>query len=422
VGRSQTRTGLSGPGGGLGTQGGLGGAGFGQPGYNPNNPNQFGQQQQLGGGLSGGAAGRSSFQNRLQQIVNRAATGAGGDIFVLGQTKIIADERINALLIFASKTDLVTISNIIDKLDVVLAQVLIEAIVVEVSLDKGLDYGISYIQNTPSKVGDVFTGAGSVLNVPFLGLGSIANMVTNAAGSGGFTYAAKFMNFDATASALEKDSRFRVLSRPRIQTSHAVEANLFVGQTRPYVTGSYSYFGGGPQTQFQQQQIGLTLSVLPLINAEGLVVLDIRAKVQDIGADVKIDANFSVPATIDREANSKVAVRDGETIMLGGFISNSKRATRDGIPILKDIPILGALFRVNHDDQERKELLILLRPTVLPTPEKAAIFAAEERNRLPATRAAEAEFREEERKRNEAEDRKFQKDKNKIYRKQGFSK
>src|SRR5207249_6106238 len=121
-----------------------------------------------------------------------------------------------------------------------------------------------------------------------------------------------------TASALEKDSRFRVLSRPRIQTSHAVEANLFVGQTRPYVTGSYSYFGGGPQTQFQQQQIGLTLSVLPLINAEGLVVLDIRAKVQDTGADVNIDANFSVHATLDRDPNSKVAVSADEPIVRDG--------------------------------------------------------------------------------------------------------
>src|SRR5207253_1761039 len=100
--------------------------------------------------------------------------------------------------------------------------------------------------------------------IPFLGLGGIANLATNT-GGGGFSYAAKFMNFDAVATALEKDSRFRVISRPRIQTSHAVEANLFVGQTRPYVTGSYSYFGGGPQTQFQQQQIGLTLGVLPLI-------------------------------------------------------------------------------------------------------------------------------------------------------------
>jgi type II secretory pathway component GspD/PulD (secretin) len=92
--------------------------------------------------------------------------------------------------------------------------------------------------------------------------------------------------------------------------------------------GSYSYFGGGPQTQFQQQQIGLTLSVLPLINNEGLVVMDIHTKVQQIGEDVPIDANFSVPETIDREARAKVAVRDRETIMLGGFIATTKNKTK----------------------------------------------------------------------------------------------
>src|SRR6185436_13407110 len=122
VGGSGNR-GLSGGGlsGGLGGAGGMGGAGGfpGQPGYNPNNPNSLNQGGLRGGGQggAGGTGGRSAFQNRLSQIVNRAASGASGDIFVLGNTKIIADERINALLIFASKSDLITISNIIDKLD-----------------------------------------------------------------------------------------------------------------------------------------------------------------------------------------------------------------------------------------------------------------------------------------------------------------
>src|SRR4030095_9020864 len=190
----------------------------------------------------------------------------------------------------------------------------------------------------------------------------------------GFSYYASFMNFEATATAVANDSRVNVISRPRIQTSHAVEAELFVGQTRPYVTGSYSYFGGGPQTQFQQQQIGLTLSVLPLINNEGLVVMDIHTKVQQIGEDVPIDANFSVPETIDREARAKVAVRDRESIMLGGFIASTKNKSRSGVPILKDIPYLGALFRTSSDRDQRREMIILIRPTVLTSPPDAATY------------------------------------------------
>src|SRR5206468_8511871 len=122
-----------------------------------------------GAGGAGGAGGRSSFAQRLNQIVNRAATGSAGDIYVLGQTKIIADERTNSLLIFASKQDLITISNIIDKLDVVLAQVVIEAVIMEVDLNKNLDYGMNYIQKNPTTVGDVFTGAGAIKTIPFVG-------------------------------------------------------------------------------------------------------------------------------------------------------------------------------------------------------------------------------------------------------------
>jgi general secretion pathway protein D len=435
VGGQGQRGGLSGGVGGLsgGLSGGWGGAGGlpGQPGYNPNNPNAFNQQQGLQGGLrggTGGAGGRGGFQNRLQQIVNRAASGgAGGDIFVLGNTKIIADERINALLIFATKADLVTISNIIEKLDVVLQQVLIEAIVMEVSLGNDLSYGVSYIQKTPTKFGDVATGIGAVKNVPFLNafnFGTIASVASNASSSlpSGFSYYASFMNFDATATAIASDSRVNVISRPRIQTSHAVEANLFVGQTRPYVTGSYSYFGGGPQTQFQQQQIGLTLSVLPLINNEGLVVMDIHTKIQQIGEDVPIDANFSVPETIDREARAKVAVRDRESIMLGGFIATTKNKSKSGVPILKDLPILGALFRTTKDSDQRREMIILIRPTVLPNPQDAATYAAEERSRLPGTRRADLEFMENERQLMEDENRREEKANRQLYKKEGFSK
>jgi len=430
VGRQQTRSGLSGAAGGLGGAGGMGGmggtAGFGQPGYNPN---QQGGQQGLGG--AGGAAGRSSFQNRLQQIVNRAATGSagsgGGDIFVLGQTKIIADERINALLVFASKSDLNTISNIIGQLDVVLAQVVIEAIVMEVSLGNNLDYGFSYVQTKPMTGNNLLGAAGAIANVPFLTPGSFANLGaggggTNGAVPAGFSYAASFANFDATVKAFAGDSRVKILQRPRIQTSHAVEANLFVGQTRPYPTGT-SYGGiGGSYSSIQQLQIGVTLSVLPLINAEGLVVMDIRQKIQDVGEEVLIANVGLVPSTIDREANAKVAVRDGETIMLGGMIAGSKNKTKSGVPILKDIPYLGALFRTTTEGEQRRELIVLIRPTVLQTPEAAATFVKEERTKLPATSSAADEFEESEKKLIEEERLRMEKKNQKMYKKEGFEK
>jgi general secretion pathway protein D len=383
VGRQETRTGLTTPGG--GRQGLQGGTGIpGQQGYQQ--PGTLGSQT----GLGSQAAQRSSFADRLRNIVQRASQG--GDIVVLGDTKIIADERTNSLLIFATEQDIKTIKDIIEKLDVVLAQVLIEALIMEVSLGDSLDYGFSYRQTSPSGVGSYFTGIGAIKNLDFLSFQNFASGVSNAV-PGGFSYFGKFGNdFEATLVAAASDSRVNVLSRPRIQTSHAVEANLFVGNTRPYVTGTYSYFGGGPQTQFQQQQIGITLSVLPLINPDGLVVMDIRQKIQSIGEDIPIDANFSVPETIDREANAKVAVRDRETIILGGFISSERRSSKSGVPLLKDIPLLGALFRNTSKNMRRSELIVLLRPTVLQTPQIAAEVATEEKAKMPGVVRAEREM------------------------------
>ncbi len=398
VGRAPNRAGLSSVGGGGVGGGGLGGMGGvqgmgGATGYNPGGVGGVGGVGGLGGaaggaglsGLGSSAAGRSSFQSRLNAIVNKAA---GGDITVLGQTKIIADERTNALLVFASKQDLIQITNIISKLDVVLPQVLIEAIIMEVSLDDTMSYGISYLQQ-PKTAGKWNSLVGGVNNgtpmASFLGgVSNAASAATIPGLPGGFSYFAKYGNdFDVALQATANDNKINVLSRPRVQTSHAREANLFVGETRPYITGTYNYYGGGPQSQYSQLQIGITLSVLPLINAEGLVVMDIRQRVQSIGGTVKIDNN-ELPATIDREANASVSVHDGETIILGGFISSEHSKQASGVPLLKDIPVLGNLFRSTGKSEKRRELMILIRPTVLGTPTAAALVARNEKAKLPA--------------------------------------
>ena len=415
-------SGRGGFGGGYGGGGGGYGGGFnsyqnGQPqlldgnGFNPQsgepvpfgnggfNPLQAAVNPVGGGAAAGGsAAGRSSFQNRLSQIANRAGGGGGqNDIVVLGQTKIIADERTNSLLIFANKQDLTSISNIIEKLDVVLAQVLIEAIVMEVSLSDGLNYGVSFVQR-PKTTGK-FTGAGAVNNGQGLSAPSVLSSNTSSNGLGGLgsalTYFGKLdgkFNFDFAATAAATDSRINVLSRPRIQTSHAVAADLFIGETRPYPTGVSSGGFGGSYASIQQLQIGITLSVMPLINPDGLVVMDIKQRVQNRGEDIKIDNVGLVPSTVEREASAKVAVRDRETVMLGGFISTDKQKERGGVPLLKDIPLLGALFRSNKDSSSRRELIILIRPTVLPTPTDAADIAMEEKAKMPGVTLAEEEF------------------------------
>jgi general secretion pathway protein D len=352
---------------------------------NPYAPGQMGQGFRT---QQAAPATGSSFTDRLRSIINRASDP--GDLEILGETRIIADERTNSLLIFASKEDMAMIKDVISKLDVVLAQVLIEALVIEVALDDSLDYGISYLQN-PQGSDNAWKGAGGVFNnVNFFDPENIRN-ATNLIG--GFSYYAKYQDdFLIAVTAAASDDRVSVLSRPRVQTSHAVEATLFVGETRPYPTGS-SYGGVyGGYSSIQQLNIGITLTVLPLINPDGLVVMDIAQLVESFGGNVTIQNVGEVPVTRRREANAKVAVKSGETIVLGGFISADKSYNESGVPFLKDIPGLGLLFRAQSEKNARRELMIFIRPTVLETPEIAARVAMEEKNKMPGILGAEREL------------------------------
>ena len=353
----------------------------------------------------------SSFTDRLRNIINKAAVS--GEIQVLGQTKIIADERTNALLIYASKDDMKIIKDIVSKLDVVLAQVLIEAVIIEISLDNSSSLGVSYLEGKPHSIGNSFIGQGAVNNGNVLSPGNfnIISGATNAAGNlpSGFSYLASLGNndLDVSVTAIASHSNARILQRPRIQTSHAVPATLFVGESRPYPQGSY-YGGGafGGYSTIQQLQIGVSLEVTPLINPDGLVVMDIHTKIESFEGNVTITGVGDVPVTSSKDATAKVAVRDRDTILLGGLIETSKTDNNSGVPFLKDVPLLGYLFRSSSKDNTRSELIVLIRPTVLPTPEVAALTARAEKDKLPEVRRLENEVQQEE----NARSRKMQRD------------
>jgi len=347
-----------------------------------------------------GAPG-SSFSSRLQNIISRAS--ASGEIQVLGQTKIISDERTNSLLIYAGKEDMKTIKEIVAKLDIVLAQVLIEAAIISVTLTDSRDLGVSYLEQQPHGVGNYFKGLGAINNGNTLSQSPLVSAATNAASSlpSGFSYLASFgQDLDVSLTAAAANSRAKILQRPRIQTSHNEPASLFVGESRPYPTSSYYGGGGyGGYSSIQQLQIGVTIEVTPLINPDGLVVMDIHTKIDSFEGNVTIQNVGDVPITSSKEAQAKISVRDHDTIILGGLIETDKNNNASGVPLLMDIPLLGYLFRSSHADESRSELIVLIRPTVLPTPEIAALAAVAEKNKMPGVRGMEKEIRNEEQKR-----------------------
>jgi general secretion pathway protein D len=159
----------------------------------------------------------------------------------------------------------------------------------------------------------------------------------------------------------------------------------------PYVT-STTYGGAyGNSSGYSQLSVGVELDITPFINPDGLVVMDINQEIDEISGSVAISGVGDVPTTTKRTLDSEIAVKDKDTIILGGFIRSEKDTSKNGVPILQDIPLIGALFSQRTSNKNRDELIVLMRPTVLRTPEIAAEQAIKEEQRLPGIAHAEAD-------------------------------
>jgi general secretion pathway protein D len=380
--------------GGLNRPGG-GGLGVGGAG---NTPYGGGATPGLAGGAAGGAAGGGSFTDRLNALVRKASTS--GDLQLFGQMKIIADTRSNSLLIFATRDDMKMIRDIIGKLDVVLAQVLIETLIMDVEIGNNAALGVSVAQRqkTLSQDNPNLVTAGGVNNGQsfFNWLNSVgaSNAVTSQSLPAGLSYFGKFNDtWDVAIQAAASDSRVKVVQRPRIQTSHATPASLFIGSTVPYVTSTYygGGYGGTGGNSYQQLKVGIGLNVTPFINQDGLVVMKIDETIDELNGSTAIAGVGNVPNTKSSSLSAEIAVRDKETIILGGIIRNSDDKEISGVPILMNIPVLGALFRTKSDTMSRTESIVLMRPTVLRTPELAAQQVNEERKHMPGISEAASE-------------------------------
>jgi general secretion pathway protein D len=390
-----------------------------------------GNQPRTTGTTSGGGFGTTAngtpatgttFQQRLQAIISRASgSGQQDQIQIFGQTKIIADERSNSLLVFATRQDMDMIKSIVAKLDVLLSQVLIESVIVDVSLGNTFALGVSAAQNpkTLSPSEQIIGGGGINNGQPFMQflktfttnyttigtntpvISSVTSAISSLGNSnsifgnnlpGGFSYFGNIgPTWDVALQALASDNSATVIQRPRIQTSQAKAASFFVGNTVPYITSSYNGGTAGNSSSYSQLSVGVELDVTPFINPDGLVVMDINQEIDALNGSTEIEGVGAVPNTIKRTLNSEIAVKDKDTVMLGGFVESDKSTAKSGVPWLEDIPLIGNLFSQRNDSKNRNETVVLIRPTVLRTPEFAAAQAIREEQRLPGIAHAEAD-------------------------------
>jgi general secretion pathway protein D len=375
--------------------------------YGSQGRNTMSGQQTLPGQQPSATSAQSAFNQKISQIVSRAAAGGSE---MLGDAKIIPDDRSNSLVVYANKQDMQVITNIVAKLDVMLAQVLIEAVIMDVNLSDNVSFGVSYLQHERTWTGNRSPQVSSIGGLNngegfFNGLtgaltnGTLTKSLATGLPSGFSYYTTVGDNLDVTVQAIAGNTKANVLQRPRVQTTHAVPATFTSGSQEPYSGGSggsyggYTGYYGGTYTEYLN--VGITLNVTPYITPDGLVMMEIDQTIDELAGYVEIASGtqtLKAPRTTSRGATSTVAVKDGDTIILGGFIRTSKSTSNSGIPLLKDIPLLGALFRSNSRDTSRSELLILIRPKVLATPEQAAAEVAKEKARLPGVRSAENDF------------------------------
>jgi general secretion pathway protein D len=364
-------------------------------------------------GANGTPTGGSTFQQRLQSIINRASGAGGGasqdQIQVFGQAKIIADQRSNSLLVFASRQDMENIKHVISQLDVLLAQVLIESIIMDVDIGNTLNAGVSVQQNPQQFNNSKVAGGGTINNGNSSFLNTVQTLISNRVttayslptnSASGLSYFGSIgPTWDIAVQAAESDNNANILQRPRIQTSQAKPAQFFVGQTVPYVNSTYnnSINGGYGGSSYSQLSVGVELDVTPFINPDGLVVMDVAQEIDEISGYTSIDGN-NVPNTIKRTLNSEIAVRNRDTVILGGFIRSQKSHATAGVPVLMNIPVLGWLFRSTDNQKDRTELMVLMRPTVLKTPAIAAAETVREGQRLPGVSAAAYDYANDERK------------------------
>ncbi|WP_130930584.1 type II secretion system secretin GspD [Pseudomonas sp. Sample_24] len=293
------------------------------------------------------------------------AVGAGKDIAPSTTFMIKADESQNALVLIAEPAQVRTIESIVRQLDQPRAQVLIHAAIVEISGDIAEAVGVQWGLNTGDAKGFInFPGT----DIPIVG--GLKFDEKKSAPEGALLHLGSD-RFGALISALASNTHSNLLSTPSLLTLDNQEAEIIVGQNVPFKTGSYATNSSGadnPFTTVERKDVGISLKIKPYINEGSTLRLEVEQEVSDIAPSVSgIDSSDLI--TNKRALKSTILADDGEIIVIGGLIRDSVRTQKSGVPLLRDIPYLGALFRWTRETQTKSNLMVFLRPTIVRSTE-----------------------------------------------------
>ena len=324
------------------------------------------------GGADGGPAlGRSTLSERLRdqrmptispdtlgaRLVLPPAAAAGQGVAIpaqmQGEVQIVPDEMTNSLLVRASAADWAVIQQAIAAVDLRPLQVLIEVLVAEVRRTKDIEVGVG---GSGTRVGGRADGSGALgRDTASAAVGELLLRWMN----GGK------VDIDVALRALAARGNVRILSRPVLLAQNNQEARILVGSQQPFVETSITGLTTGVAGFVQYQRVGTQLTILPTVNPDGYVNLELT---QEVSAATN-ETRFNAPIISTREASTFLFVRDGQTTVIGGLIDRQVEKSRTGIPLLINIPLIGGLFGTTRNGTSVSELFLFLTPHIVTTDE-----------------------------------------------------
>ncbi len=344
--------------------------------------------------LQGTATGQSQ---QKPGAVAAPATATGSKV------DIQPDEVNNALVITAPQDVLRGLLSVIRQLDVRRAQVLVEAIIAEISTDKSGELGVQYGLDTRKG-----TQRGSVSISNFMGkagasLLSLSQDPTQLGNEFAVSIAdltPGVTNWAVLLQALAADTATNILSTPSILTMDNQEAEIVVGQNVPFLTGSYSTVGvdgsvgsgspvSSPFQTIQRQDVGITLKVRPQVNLGKSMLLEIQQEVSGL-IPPPAGVNAQDVVTNKRSIKTTVSVEDGQVVVLGGLIEDTYKDNVSKIPLLGDVPVLGHLFRYDTTEKQKQNLMVFIHPLIVRDGETAQVYSGEKYDLLRSRQAQSA--------------------------------
>ncbi len=302
------------------------------------------------GTRTGGTGGRGGFMGM------GIGTGAQSISDLLEQVYFEADTDTNALLVMATPKNWARVKKILDDLDKPVPQVLIKVLLAEVTHSDSLDLGIEFSMLNMRSSGDNYLTS-TDFGLENVTKGLILNIIEG--------------EVDIALRALEEVGKLDILSRPYILTSNNQTATITVGEEVPFIRDTRLTETGQTINTIEYEDIGIILEVTPHINPDGLVIMDVSPEISATTAKtVPISETVNASVFAKRSSVSRVSVHDGQTIVIGGLVKDQLTESVEKVPLLGDIPLVGAAFRNTEKDKEKTELLIFLTPYVVTRPEE----------------------------------------------------